>query len=70
MRNMKNQILFVFRKVLLQFVKGINFSWPIKKNTKPQSLYDGFVVFKPKSRCDTCAQFVSFWLKYNVSGLK
>jgi len=70
MQSMMNQILFVFRKALLQFVKSISFSWPIEKNAKPQSSHDGFVVFKPKSRCDVCVQFASFWLKYNVSGLK
>jgi hypothetical protein len=47
---MKNQILYVCHKALLQYVKGINFNWPILKNAKPKSLYNGFVVFKPKSR--------------------
>ncbi len=77
MLSMKNQILFVFRKALLQFVKSINFSRPIEnlsikktKNAKPQCLYRSFAVFKPRSRCDYMFQFASFWLKYAICGLK
>lgn len=70
MQNTKSQILFVFRRALLQFVKSINFNWPILKNAKPQSVYQGFALFKPKSRCDQVFQFASFWLKYAICGLK
>ena len=70
MQNMKNLISFVFHNAPLQFIKGINFNWPISKNAKPMSLFKGFAIFKPKSRCDYMSQFASFWLKYSVSGLK
>ena len=69
MQNMKNQILFVFHKALLQFVKSINFSRPIEKNAKPLYLYWDFAVFKPKSRFTYRVKFASFWLKYNICGL-
>ncbi len=70
MQNTKNPTSFVFHKAPLQFIKGINFNWPISKNAKPKSSFIGFVIFKPKSRCDYMSQFASFWLKYNVSVLK
>ena len=70
MQSMKNQNLYAFLKALLQSVKGINFNWPISKNTKPQSLWTGFAVFKPKSRCDYMSQLASFWLKHSICGLK
>ena len=70
MLNMKNRILFVFREALLQFIKSINFSQPIFKNTKPQSQYCGFDLFKSKSRFNLSLKFASFWLKYAISGLK
>lgn len=70
MRNMKNQILSIFLRVLLQFKKSTSFCRPISKNTKPLSQFCGFVVFKPKSHLIFIVRFASFWLKYSTSGVK
>jgi len=66
MQSTETLILFIFRKVLLQINKSINFSRPIIKNAKPQYQFKGFGVFKPRSRFAYTVEFASFWLRYSI----
>ena len=71
MLNTKNQILFIYHRVLLQLKKSRSFCEAIfKKNAKPPFQYLGFAVFKPKRRDQYDQSRALFWLKYNISGLK
>ncbi len=63
-------ILLLFPKALLQFSKSGNCRGFYLQNAKPQSLFFGFGLTKPKSPFVFLAKVVSFWLRLAIFALK